>query len=101
MQSLKKYCLFVLLAVALAAQGQSFRDIEGLKEMRRDLQTEDSLMRLGILKDETTGLPYFTGYSYNVLYDWDQYFEAIVQIYMGWPSEYIKNGVQLFLQNQR
>ena len=101
MQSLKKYCLFVLLAVASTAQGQSFRDIEELKEMRKDLQTEDSLMRLGILKDETTGLPYFTGYSYNVLYDWDQYFEAIVQIYMGWPSEYIKNGVQLFLQNQR
>ena len=67
MQSLKKYCLFVLLAVASTAQGQSFRDIEELKEMRKDLQTEDSLMRLGILKDETTGLPYFTGYSYNVL----------------------------------
>lgn len=63
-----KICLFVLLAVASVAQGQSFRDIEGLKEMRRDLQTEDSLMRLGILKDEATGLPYFTGYSYNVLY---------------------------------
>jgi len=102
MQKMKfKICLFVLLAVASVAQGQSFRDIEGLKEMRRDLQTEDSLMRLGILKDEATGQPYFTGYSYNVLYDWDQYFEAIVQIYMGWPSEYIKNGVLLFLQNQR
>ena len=97
MQKMKfKICLFVLLAVASAAQGQS----EGLKEMRKDLQTEDSLMRLGILKDEATGLPYFTGYSYNVLYDWDQYFEAIVQIYMGWSSEYIKNGVLLFLQNQ-
>jgi hypothetical protein len=41
----------VLLAVALAAQGQSFRDIEELKEMRKDLQTEDSLMRLGILSN--------------------------------------------------
>ena len=101
MQNFKKVCLFVLLAVASVVQGQSFRDIEGLKAMRKDLQTEDSLMRLGILKDEATGLPYFTGYSYNVLYDWDQYFEAIVQIYMGWPSEYIKNGVLLFLQNQR
>lgn len=100
MQKMKfKICLFVLLAVASVAQGQSFRDIEGLKEMRKDLQTEDSLMRLGILKDEATGLPYFTGYSYNVLYDWDQYFEAIVQIYMGWPSEYIKNGVLLFLHS--
>ena len=51
MQKMKfKICLFVLLAVASVAQGESFRDIEGLKEMRRDLQTEDSLMRLGILK---------------------------------------------------
>ena len=58
-----KICLFVLLAVASVAQGQSFRDIEGLKEMRRDLQTEDSLMRLGILKDEATGLPSFWGWS--------------------------------------
>lgn len=64
MQKMKfKICLFVLLAVASVAQGQSFRDIEGLKEMRRDLQTEDSLMRLGILKDEATGLPYFWGWS--------------------------------------
>ena len=58
-----KICLFVLLTVASVALGQSFRDIEGLKEMRRDLQTEDSLMRLGILKDEATGLPYFWGWS--------------------------------------
>ena len=46
MQKMKfKICLFVLLAVASVAHGQSFRDIEGLKEMRKDLQTEDSLMR--------------------------------------------------------
>ena len=38
MQSLKKYCLFVLLAVASTAQGQSFRDIEELKEMRPEHQ---------------------------------------------------------------
>ena len=64
MQKMKfKICLFVLLAVASVAQGQSFRDIEGLKEMRKDLQTEDSLMRLGILKDEATGLPSFWGWS--------------------------------------
>ena len=56
MQKMRKICLFVLLALASAAQGQSFRDIEWLKEMRRSLQTEDSLMRLGILKDEATGL---------------------------------------------
>ena len=32
-----KICLFVLLAAAPVAQGQSFRDIETLKEMRKDL----------------------------------------------------------------
>ena len=64
MQKMKfKICLFVLLAVASVAQGQSFRDIEGLKEIRKDLQTEDSLMRLGILKDEATGLPVYSTYG--------------------------------------
>ena len=96
----KSLCLFLLLAATLTTSAQSFRDIDGLKEMRSQLHTEDSLMHLGILKDDASGLPYFTGYSYNVLYDWAQYFEAIVQIYMGWSSDYIKNGVLLFLQNQ-
>ena len=41
-----KICLFVLLAVASVAQGQSFRDIEGLKEMRKDLQTDIKRMLL-------------------------------------------------------
>jgi len=37
----------------------------------------------------------------RTLYDWDQYFEAIVQVYMGWPSTYIKNGVLIFLDHQQ
>jgi len=58
-------------------------------------------MQRGIFTDPDTGLAYFTGYSYKTLYDWDQYFESLVQIYMGWPSEYIKNGVMIFLDHQQ
>ena len=58
-------------------------------------------MQRGIFTDPDTGRAYFTGYSYKTLYDWDQYFEAIVQIYMGWSSDLIKNGVTIFLDHQR
>lgn len=72
-----------------------------LIQMRSALRSEEELMRRGILRDEDTGREYFTGYSYKTLYDWDQYFEALVQIYMGWPSTYIKNGVMIFLDHQQ
>jgi hypothetical protein len=72
-----------------------------LKGYRKDLGSIDELMQNGIMKEEKSGLEYFTGYEYETLYDWDQYFEAILQIYMGWPSEYIRNGVIIFLQNQQ
>ena len=78
---MKKLFLLLTLSVSCAAWAQPFREKMGLLDLRASLHAEDSLMRLGILKDDATGLPYFTGYSYNVLYDWDQYFEAIVQIY--------------------
>ncbi len=65
------------------------------------MSIEENLMRKGILTDSDTGRSYFTGYSYKTLYDWDQYFEAIVQIYMGWPSELIKNAVTIFLDHQQ
>lgn len=59
------------------------------------------LMENGIQTDATTGLQYFTGYSYCTLYDWDQYFEAICQLYLGWGTNYIKNAVQIFLLHQK
>lgn len=43
---------------------------------------------------------YFTGYPYGTLYDWDQYFEGIVQLYAGWPCDYLKNGIKIFLSRQ-
>ncbi len=44
--------------------------------------------------------PYFTGYSCGTLYDWDQYFEAIVLAYTGYPMLYIRNGIRIFLSRQ-
>jgi putative isomerase len=72
-----------------------------LIKLRQELQPQEQLMQRGIFTDPDTERTYFTGYSYKTLYDWDQYFEAIVQIYMGWPSDLIKNGVTIFLDHQR
>jgi hypothetical protein len=74
---------------------------EQLITIRQELKESDSLMKKGIFTDDDTGKDYFTGYSYKTLYDWDQYFEAIIQTYMGWPSTYIKNGVTIFLDHQQ
>jgi hypothetical protein len=76
------------------------QDNQQLIQLRKDLDYADDLMKKGIFRDDDTGRDYFTGYAYKTLYDWDQYFEAIVQIYMGWPSDYIKNGVTIFLDHQ-
>lgn len=72
-----------------------------LNALRRGLKAEEELMRRGVFTDADTGRPYFTGYAYRTLYDWDQYFESIVQVYMGWPADYICNGVTIFLDHQR
>ncbi|HPK35651.1 MAG TPA: trehalase family glycosidase, partial [Oscillospiraceae bacterium] len=55
----------------------------------------------GIFTEQTTGKQYFTGYSYETLYDWDQYFESIIQLYLGWDTRYPKNGVEIFLDLQK
>lgn len=60
----------------------------------------NELMQKGIQKNEHTGIPYFTGYSYTTLYDWDQYFEGLVQLYMGWGTQYLRNAVKIFLAYQ-
>ena len=72
-----------------------------LQTLRAKLQVEETLMRRGVFRDSDTGRDYFTGYAYKTLYDWDQYFESIVQMYMGWPSDYIRNGVTIFLDHQQ
>lgn len=63
-----------------------------------DRETVAALMQHGVMTDEQTGRTYYTGYKYQTLYDWDQYFEALMQLAMGWPPDHILNGVRLFLE---
>ena len=57
-------------------------------------------VRKGVHVHPESGLQYFTGYSYGTLYDWDMYFETIVQFYCGLPTDYAVNGIRLFLDQQ-
>lgn len=103
---MKKIIIFLLvISYASHCFAQQLRpeikENKELIELRQELDSADALMNKGIFMDDKTQREYFTGYSYRTLYDWDQYFEAIVQIYMGWPAEYIKNGVTIFLDHQK
>ncbi len=71
--------------VSAQSSAATFKTSPSLLSLRKTLATEDSLMNKGILQDTDTKKLYFTGYAYKTLYDWDQYFESIVQIYMGRP----------------
>ena len=44
---------------------------------------------------------YYTGYAYETLYDWDQYFETLIQLYLGWKTDYARNGVEIFLDLEK
>ena len=70
-------------------------------ERSADVRRIEQMMReRGVFTDAGSGREYFTGYDYETLYDWDQYFEAIVQLYVGWDTRLIVNGVQIFLDNE-
>ena len=69
---------------------------------QEDYRRIDAMMQQkGIFTHEGTGKPYYTGYEYATLYDWDQYFETIVQLYLGWKTTYARSGVEIFLDIQR
>ena len=72
-----------------------------LDAIKQRIAVVDELMRHGIQHDADTNRDYFTGYEYKTLYDWDQYFEAIAQIYLGWEPKYIINGITIFLDHIR
>ena len=95
------FIFFISLLVSVQSFGQNKINDAKLVEYRKAYPELDTLMKKGIMTEDATGMKYFTGYSYKTLYDWDQYFESIVQIYMGWPSDYIKNGVIIFLKNEK
>ncbi len=102
---MKKYISLILIIFSFNIYSQALPDKlpdqTELAKYRSHLLVLDSLMRRAIITDSITGLQIYTPASiYKGNYDWDSYFQAIVQIYMGWPSKYIKNGVLLFLENQ-
>lgn len=67
-----------------------------------ELQRIHDMMRnKGVFTHPETGKPYYTGYAYATLYDWDQYFETIIQLYLGWPTDYARSGVEIFLDIQK
>lgn len=75
---------------------------EGIAVSADELARIDAMMRQkGIFTEPTTGKDYYTGYEYATLYDWDQYFETLVQLYLGWDTTYARNGVEIFLDLQR
>ncbi len=69
--------------------------------MNEALKNVDNIMKKCVLNDEKYNLHYYSGYTYKTLYDWDQYFEGIAQLHMGWGTDHIKNGVLIFLNNQK
>ncbi len=72
-----------------------------LDALREELKPFSDLMaEKGVFTSES-GLSYFSGYSYQYQYDWDLYFETLLQLYMGWDATYPKNGIKLFLDHQR
>jgi hypothetical protein len=102
---MKKYIFLFLTAFAFNAYSQSLSDkLPGQAELakyRSNLLGLDSLMQKAIVTDSATGLQFYTPAAlYKGDYDWDSYFQAIVQIYMGWSSKYIKEGILLFLENE-
>lgn len=69
---------------------------------QNDFQRIDAMMKQkGVFTHSQTGKQYYTGYEYATLYDWDQYFETIVQLYLGWETTYARNGIEIFLDIQR
>ena len=70
--------------------------------MQDDFRRIDKMMRENaIFTERRFAKEYYTGYSYETLYDWDQYFETLVQLYLGWDTKYAKNGVEIFLDYQK
>ncbi|MBP3917905.1 MAG: hypothetical protein J6I50_01880 [Clostridia bacterium] len=73
-----------------------------IKMEQNDFSRINEMMKQkGVFLHEETGKSYYTGYEYATLYDWDQYFETIVQLYLGWDTTYARLGVEIFLDLQK
>lgn len=65
------------------------------------LRINEMMKNKGIFMEPQTNKPYYTGYEYATLYDWDQYFETIIQLYLGWDTHLARSGVEIFLDLQK
>ena len=73
-----------------------------VQSLHNDYVRINKMMRSkGIFLEESLHKEYYTGYEYATLYDWDQYFEGIVELYLGWDTRLLKNGVEIFLDYQK
>lgn len=55
-----------------------------------------------LIRHNLPELPYYSGYiPEGWIYDWDQYFEGILQIHAGLGSTYVANSVLYFLYNMQ
>ncbi len=71
------------------------------KLLLTDLATEArELMKSGQHANDRTRLTIYSGYSKRTLYDYDQYFDAISQFYLGWSPVFALNGVRVFFAYQ-
>src|ERR1700729_2165541 len=101
------FLLLVILRSTPAAIDPSFnlseyeRRERHVAEMRSDLSKLIESMNRGINTDADSGRKFFTGYSWKTLFDWDQYFESIIQMHVGWEPEFAINGVRIFLDAER
>ncbi|MHB0935696.1 MAG: MGH1-like glycoside hydrolase domain-containing protein [Armatimonadota bacterium] len=72
------------------------RGIRTLAETQQGMRDAGDYVSAAVMTDTR---PYFTGYDYGRLFDWDQYFEAILQLYAGWDTGYIRNALCIFLDS--
>ncbi len=82
-------------------QSDWFKTDDQIRDGWRELyQLLNYHMPKGVRLQDTDQVPFFTGYEYGTLYDWDQYFEGLIQLYIGWSSIYVVNAIRLFLARQ-
>jgi putative isomerase len=79
---------------------KKLENLEMLAQLREKLKADAVFMEALVFKDEQTEREYFTGYPNGTLFDWDQYFEGIIELYLGWDSTHLKTAITLFLDHQ-
>ncbi len=77
-----------------------FADDPVLQELRGQLQGAEDLLQAGIFTEPASGRVCLAGRGDCTLRAEDLFFEAIAQIYLGWPADTIVNSVLALLDAQ-